>query len=216
MSINAVPAGLEQERLGIEKEELRLERRRMSFELCKWFLGGLCIVISFLIVTPREQNRLDQALKLDAQKAYLSSMDTKDPELWLRKLEYLSIVAQGDEKFESFIANEKKRVIQIIDDNAKLAEAVAAKHKAEEDFKKIQIRLGEVEGKMAPGAKTSDAQVAKLKDELEILRVYRDSIYLTLAALGGVIFRQRFWLPFPWSFHPWADRPERPDSESCH
>jgi hypothetical protein len=115
----------------IEQKKLTLEKCRTWIESTKWIIGGLILIIGFIIIKPQEQKRLDQQLKLQAITVYLGSLNTQKIDVWQRTLDGIRLCfKESDSEFIAYIDNEQSRIkglknkIETIDDDS-LAQHIA-------------------------------------------------------------------------------------------
>jgi hypothetical protein len=110
-------AKLEIDKLKLEIERRRLEERKIErrWELAKWGLAGMVAIIGFLMIKPREQERLDLTFKRDLLKDYISAKDKGDPNLWTRKIELINVfIGTKDERLADFVRSEMERVAKAL------------------------------------------------------------------------------------------------------
>lgn len=94
-----------------EKAEEKFQRTKLYVELGKWFVGGVVVIIGFLMIRPHEQERQDRALQLEINKIYIQDTDFNDTDEWQRKLNLLdALINEDDRKMRDFINEEKENI----------------------------------------------------------------------------------------------------------
>lgn len=127
------------------EEKHKIEWFRMWIDLIKWTIVGVAAVTSFMMIRPREQERMDMNLKLDIHKAYLEATDTENVDLWQRKLNLLkAIVEENDEKMQIFIRREQDRLDKIKKEQKRQLEARQKLEEAERLLAQKTLELDEL------------------------------------------------------------------------
>lgn len=82
------------------------EDKRLAFEYFRWIIGGIVMVIGFLMIRPQEQSRLNRELDLRVFEAYLEATNTENTNLWRRKLRLMKAFSV-DKRLENFVEKEE-------------------------------------------------------------------------------------------------------------
>ncbi len=103
-----------------EKEiaELALENRKLFFEIIKWTILSLGVVISFWIIDvgklQLEEKRASNENKKNLLNAYLEATETPDPDLWLRKLRLIKALSDKNvTDMKSWATQEEKYIKEV-------------------------------------------------------------------------------------------------------
>ncbi|OGP60127.1 MAG: hypothetical protein A2V67_07050 [Deltaproteobacteria bacterium RBG_13_61_14] len=144
------PHEIEAKQIEIEERKVALQHKQIKLDLIKWVIGGVVVIVGFLLIRPREQNRLDQAFQLEVSKAYIAAVQSGDLDLWQRSLN--QIEAFNDDKRSKlgiFIESEKGRLQQarkehdmIINLQEEITKITAEKGKLDAEFIKVKNDLG--------------------------------------------------------------------------
>jgi hypothetical protein len=144
-----------------------MEYLRIKVDLVKWLVGGVVLIIGFLMIRPQKQARLDRALQLEVHKAYLSATNTSDVELWQRKLKLMkAMVEESDAKIQGFIAKEQGRIDDIRGERERLAQAEQERTAAMIADAKVQKEKQRVLDELA---RASSAERVRLEEEKRAL-----------------------------------------------
>jgi chromosome segregation ATPase len=155
-----------------ELENIKIERQRILVDLVKWFVGGIVVVIGFLLIRPHEQERLDEALQLEVFKAYLAATNTENIYLWQRKLNLIKATYdENNKKVQIFIEAEQKRLDHIISEDEKFRKAILHKAKLQNSLTENKKKFEELKKEYDNLEEASAKEKMKLENEKRELEI---------------------------------------------
>jgi len=155
--------------IAIERDKLKLERLSVGVELLKWCIAGVAIVTGFLLIRPREQDRLDIALKQELFQGYVSSQDTSDLNLWQRKLDLMiAFTSDADEELLAYLGQEQTRLNTIRIEQKDRRSAVAESASLRNQIALLSVERNELMVKL-DDVELSDEEKQSLQDEKQKL-----------------------------------------------
>lgn len=165
----------------LEREKLKLDRLRVGVDILKWGIGGIAIVIGFCLIRPREQDRLDVALKQELFQGYVSSQDSSDPNLWQRKLDLMvAFTPEADRELMSYLEQEQIRLNTIRIELNERRKAVAESASLRNQIALLSVDRNQLIVKLSDQT-MSDEEKHALEEQQQDLRIKVESLNVKLA-----------------------------------
>ena len=122
-------------------------RALLAVDLFKWGVGGAVIIAGFLMIKPREQDRLDRELRREVFAGYVQSSDRDNPYLWKRKFELVSALCEpiADHSLGLFLKSEEERIQNAIDAHDAAQSASEALADSQENLEELQEQMASSE-----------------------------------------------------------------------
>jgi hypothetical protein len=154
----------------IEVKKLRIEHWRMGLDFFKWLVGGIVIIMGFMMIRPHEQERLDKALQLEVNKAYLSATDTENIDLWQRKLNLLKAISNlKDKRIQAFIKTEQETINEIREHKGKIRVASQQKIAVTRDIEAARKQYAEIKTKYESLAQEQSQEKKRVAEDKLVL-----------------------------------------------